>query len=83
MFKFNPKFYFNNLFQPALGGLTICKDNNLYKLSQDKTGALVGRKYEASCLVLYFARPGGESQVLPRPQGRWRGGGGREESRLV
>ena len=37
MFKFNPKFYFNNLFQPALGGLTICKDNNLYKLSRDKS----------------------------------------------
>ena len=47
-----------------------CKDNNLYKLSKDKSGALVGRKYEASCFVLYFARPGGESQVLPRPQGR-------------
>ena len=54
-----------------------CKDNNLYKSSKDKSGALVGRKYyEASSLVLYFARPGGESQVLPRPQGRWREEGG-------
>ena len=46
----------------------MCKDNNLYKVSQDKTDSLVSGKYQASRLVLYFGRPRGQQCLLSGSQ---------------